>query len=36
MSGFLRLVRRELAFLLRGISHLNSDHGLHGHHPEIR
>ena len=36
MSNFLRLVRRELAILLRAIGHLNSDHGLHGHRTDLK
>ena len=36
MTALLRGIRRELAFLLRVVGHLNSDHGLHGHRPEPR
>lgn len=36
MSAFLKVIRRELELLLRAVSHLNSDHGLHGHRLEIR
>ena len=36
MNALLEVIRRELDVLLRAVTHLNTDHGLHGHRLEIR
>jgi hypothetical protein len=30
MNAVLRFLRRELVFMLEGITHLHSDHAIHG------
>ena len=36
MNAFLTVIRRELDVLLKAVTQLNSDHGLHGHRLETR